>query len=142
MSSSAGSAGADAANSLKKGLTGIHGAGEAIRGNINQFIDGAFNDKQGVAKNQSVADRGVREVESGHYQSHNAGVTPADTTREKLHDGGATTHAHGAAGLGSSTAGTSTNAGPHSSNLANKLDPSVDSDLDGRAARSTRATGI
>lgn len=29
----------------------------------------------------------------------------------------------------------STNAGPHDSNLANKLDPRVDSDLDGRGSR-------
>ena len=103
-------------------------------GNINAFVDGAFNDKKGVAENQNVADRGVSEVNTGHYQSHNAGVTPADTTREKLHDGGATTQAHGTAGLGSNagtanTVGTSTNAGPHSSNLANKADPRVDSDL-------------
>ena len=101
-------------------------------GNFNQFIDGAFNDKQGVAKNQNVAERGVSEVESANYQSNNAGVMPADTTREKLRHGGASTHAHGTAataGLESSTAGTSTNAGPHSSNLANKLDPRVDSDL-------------
>lgn len=97
-----------------------------VAGNINQFVDGAFNDKQGVAKNQNVADRGVNEVASGTYQSHNAGVTPADTTREKLQDGGAATQAHGTAGFGSHTAA---NAGPHSSNLANKLDPRVDSDL-------------
>lgn len=74
----------------------------------------AFNDKQGVAKNQNIAKRGVNEVESGVYQSHNAGVTPANTTREKLNDGEGTTQAHGTAGLGSHT---STNAGPHSLNL-------------------------
>jgi hypothetical protein len=35
----------------------------------------------------------------------------------------------------------STNAGPHDSNVANKLDPRVDSDRDGRAAYGTAATG-
>jgi hypothetical protein len=35
----------------------------------------------------------------------------------------------------------STNAGPHDSNLANKLDPRVDSDLDGRGNRHGVATG-
>jgi hypothetical protein len=34
----------------------------------------------------------------------------------------------------------STNAGPHNSNLANKLDPRVDSDLDGRGNRHGAAT--
>lgn len=35
----------------------------------------------------------------------------------------------------------STNAGPHDANLANKLDPRVDSDLDGRGNRHGAATG-
>ncbi|RFU30481.1 hypothetical protein B7463_g5844, partial [Scytalidium lignicola] len=35
----------------------------------------------------------------------------------------------------------STNAGPHDSNLANKLDPRVDSDLDGRGNRHGGVTG-
>jgi len=35
----------------------------------------------------------------------------------------------------------STNAGPHDSNLANKLDPRVDSDLDGRGNRHGATTG-
>ncbi|KAH8773236.1 hypothetical protein BGZ57DRAFT_1005243 [Hyaloscypha finlandica] len=54
------------------------------------------------------------------------------------HTGHGTTHAgHGTTGgyIGTSTGVTgtsgSTTAGPHSSNLANKIDPTVDSDLDG-----------
>jgi len=35
----------------------------------------------------------------------------------------------------------STNAGPHDSNLANKVDPRVDSDLDGRGNRHGASTG-
>ena len=43
-------------------------------------------------------------------------------------------HTHSGTGLtGSSHTGSSTNAGPHDSNIANKLDPSVDSDRDGRS---------
>jgi hypothetical protein len=48
---------------------------------------------------------------------------------------------------GTGTAGTtggishSTNAGPHNSNLANKVDPRVDSDLDGRGNRTGAHTG-
>jgi hypothetical protein len=41
----------------------------------------------------------------------------------KEHDPASTTHHHNAA-----TQNTSTSAGPHSSNLANKVDPTVDSD--------------
>ena len=43
-------------------------------------------------------------------------------------------------GLGSSTAGATT-AGPHSSNLANRADPRVDSDLDGFRSISSGSTG-
>ncbi|KAG7142988.1 hypothetical protein HYQ45_000748 [Verticillium longisporum] len=49
-----------------------------------------------------------------------------------------TTGTHGSTGIGSSGYGnTSTNAGPHDSNIANKLDPRVDSDRDNRAAHDT-----
>ncbi|TGZ77708.1 hypothetical protein EX30DRAFT_366555 [Ascodesmis nigricans] len=43
----------------------------------------------------------------------------------------------GGTALNSGTYGGSTNAGPHSSNIGNKLDPRVDSDLDGRGTRHT-----
>jgi hypothetical protein len=61
------------------------------------------------------------------HTSHNTGVS----------SGVGTSHAHGTAGTnhgstfaGQTTSG-STTAGPHSSNVANKLDPRVDSDRDG-----------
>ncbi|RPA83514.1 hypothetical protein BJ508DRAFT_66928 [Ascobolus immersus RN42] len=57
---------------------------------------------------------------------------------------GGSHNTHTAGGFGSqhqpgatSTYGTSTNAGPHDSNMANKLDPRVDSDRDGRATHGT-----
>ncbi|KAF2763012.1 hypothetical protein EJ05DRAFT_471965 [Pseudovirgaria hyperparasitica] len=57
-------------------------------------------------------------------------------------------HSHGdptgisstGAGFGTNH-GTSTNAGPHNSNVANKLDPRVDSDRDGRAAHTGTGYG-
>jgi len=76
--------GAEAAGAIKSGLTGLHGAGEAIRGNVNQAIDSAFNDKEGTAKNQHVAERGLREMDDGQYRGTGAGVTPADTRGEKV----------------------------------------------------------
>jgi len=43
----------------------------------------------------------------------------------------------GTGGYGGGSTGTTTTAGPHSSNLANKVDPRVDSDRDNRAAYNT-----
>jgi len=54
------------------------------------------------------------------------------------------THAGNTAGTHTGTTGGishSTNAGPHNSNLANKADPRVDSDLDGKGNRHGAATG-
>ncbi|KAK0386016.1 hypothetical protein NLU13_5853 [Sarocladium strictum] len=39
-----------------------HGLGENLRGNINAAVDTALNDKQGQAKDESVASKGEREV--------------------------------------------------------------------------------
>jgi len=131
-------AGSDTAKGIKSGLTGIHGAGEAIRGTINSAINTAFHDDADAARNQQIADSGITEMKSGNKQTHNAGVTPVDTDREKA--------GYSAAGPGSTTTTTrttdtyggttgttgSTNYGPHSSNLANKADPRYDSDLDHR----------
>ncbi|RVX73183.1 hypothetical protein B0A52_02310 [Exophiala mesophila] len=53
---------------------------------------------------------------------------------------GTTGAGYGGAGTTGTTGG-STNAGPHSSNLANKLDPRVDSDRDGRNDPTSRTGG-
>lgn len=59
----------------------------------------------------------------------------SDRDGSNLHSGtghSSTTHGtHGTSGLGSSNTYGSTNAGPHNSNAANKVDPRVDSDRDG-----------
>ena len=51
-----------------------------------------------------------------------------------------TTGTHGSSGLTGNNYNTSTNACPHDSNVANKLDPRVDSDRDGRGAYGTTGT--
>jgi hypothetical protein len=61
--------------------------------------------------------------------------TDADTNF-KAHGG---LHDHQRA-LGSSGASTTT-PGPHSSNIENRLDPSVDSDMDGRTGLGTKGAG-
>jgi len=89
-------------------------------------------------------------VDSDLDGSRNAGFT-----RTSGNTAGTTTGVHGSGihGAQTSTTGTypttgttgglssSTNAGPHDSNLANKIDPRVDSDLDGRGNRHGASTG-
>lgn len=67
----------------------LQGAGEAIRGTANSFADevtnkGTATDAAAQTKNQNIAERGVDEMEHGHYHGTGAGVTPADTSREKV----------------------------------------------------------
>jgi len=63
--------------------------------------------------------------------------THTGTHTTGTHTTGGHSHATGTTGGLSS----STNAGPHDSNLANKVDPRVDSDLDGRGNRTGAHTG-
>ena len=73
------------------------------------MVDEASGDKASAVKNQEIANKGVDEWDSG-YRGHvtSAGVAPTNTTS------------------------TSTNYGPHDSNIGNKLDPRFDSDTDHR----------
>ena len=98
------------------------GTGEAIRGNINAAVDSATGDQASAARNQNIASRGVDEFEHGHYHGTGAGVTPADTDRERINR----------AAQGESATVGSTNYGPHGTNIGNKLDPRFDSDNDHR----------
>ncbi|KAF2852335.1 hypothetical protein T440DRAFT_421222 [Plenodomus tracheiphilus IPT5] len=109
----------------------IHGTGEAIRGKTLAALDDASGDRTTAAKNEAIANKGVDEFQHG-YQGHarNAGVTPADTDAERLGTTHSTSTTYGA-GAGAGTG--STNVGPHSTNVGNKLDPRYDSDGDHRA---------
>lgn len=75
--------------------------------------------------------------------THSTGVT-GGTTGHTTHSTGMTGGTTGTTGTGyTGTGTTSTNAGPHSSNLANKLDPRVDSDMDGsRNMGASTHTGV
>ncbi|KAF5848991.1 hypothetical protein GGP41_010042 [Bipolaris sorokiniana] len=96
-------------DAIRKGVHMVHGTGEAIRGNAMSMVDEASGDKASAVKNQEIANKGVDEWDSG-YRGHvtSAGVAPTNTTS------------------------TSTNYGPHDSNIGNKLDPRFDSDTDHR----------
>ncbi|XP_014557026.1 hypothetical protein COCVIDRAFT_15618 [Bipolaris victoriae FI3] len=105
-------------DAIRKGVNMVHGTGEAIRGNAMSMVDEASGDQASAVKNQEIANKGVDEWDRG-YRGHatSAGVAPTNTTS------------------------TSTNYGPHDSNIGNKLDPRFDSDTDhrGTATGSTNA---
>jgi len=107
---------------------------------------------------------GVTTTAGPHSSSLANKVDPrVDSDLDGSRNFGAATGNTGASAYGSNTTGTgytgsnthtthgttgttgglsnSTNAGPHNSNLANKVDPRVDSDLDGRGNRHGAATG-
>lgn len=70
---------------IKEGLTKFHGAGEAIRGNVNTFADNVTNTDD--TRSRAEVQRGVNEMSTGKYEgAHTAGVTPKDTAQERLQD--------------------------------------------------------
>lgn len=113
-------------------------AGSGLRGGVHS-VHGS-NDS--AAQNQIIADRGVDEFQTGS-RTHNPGSSfdkhPSDVRSAGLGGNPATEN------WGSNTASTtgtyghpsSTNAGPHGSNVANTADPRVDSDLSNRGTTGT-----
>ncbi|KAF2748026.1 hypothetical protein M011DRAFT_525722 [Sporormia fimetaria CBS 119925] len=79
MSGPGAHAGSSAGNALRKGVGMFHGAGEAIRGNINAAVDSAAGDKDAVARDEAIASRGADEMDRGHTHSHTATTAPATT---------------------------------------------------------------
>ncbi|KAK4949857.1 hypothetical protein LTR10_011699 [Elasticomyces elasticus] len=87
--------------------------------------------------NSSVMNKADPRVDSdldhrGNPTSHVGGQGTSHTT---------TGYGTGAGTTGTTSTGTSTNAGPHNSNLLNKLDPRVDSDRDHRGNPTSAAGG-
>ncbi|KAF2262795.1 hypothetical protein CC78DRAFT_582238 [Lojkania enalia] len=121
--------GSNAGDAVSKGIALVHGAGEALRGNINASIDRAAGDQEAAAKNEIIASRGANEMNQGYYHGTGAGVSPADTAPKKQNR-----MAQGEYTADSGYTGP-TNYGPHSTNTGNKLDPRYDSDLDHRGPR-------
>ncbi|PYH43368.1 protein dprC [Aspergillus saccharolyticus JOP 1030-1] len=54
---------------VKSAAAGIHGAGESLRGGINAAVDSAFGHNDGVVKNEAIADKGEREIQTGQFGS-------------------------------------------------------------------------
>ncbi|KAK5198675.1 hypothetical protein LTR99_008322 [Exophiala xenobiotica] len=97
-------------NDVKSALKGIKGTGDAIRGTVNESVDTAFNDKQGVAANRAVKEQGeanMRAADQKLSQPHGT-----DTTSSGLRTGGVT-------GTATTADGTTTGAGAHSGGVGN-----------------------
>ncbi|KAK0105404.1 hypothetical protein ONS96_004795 [Cadophora gregata f. sp. sojae] len=64
---------------VKGVLAGIHGIGEKFRGEFNKGVDGAGGDREGVLKNEAVANSGDRERLTGTFAGetkNREGVVP------------------------------------------------------------------
>jgi hypothetical protein len=116
-----------------------HGIGSTTHGTTSTNVGPHDSNIANKVDPRVDSDRDNRALLSG------AGTAPAlgstDGPTSTLSSGTATGHAQPLSGATHGTS-TSTNAGPHDSNIANKLDPRVDSDLDTRAAhQSLSGTG-
>ncbi|EED18643.1 conserved hypothetical protein [Talaromyces stipitatus ATCC 10500] len=52
---------------IKGVVAGIHGAGESLRGTFNAAVDRAFNEPEGVVKNEAIGREGEYEAKSGQF---------------------------------------------------------------------------
>ncbi|OCT53855.1 hypothetical protein CLCR_10959 [Cladophialophora carrionii] len=90
-------------------LKGIKGAGDAIRGTVNESIDTAFNDREGEVKNKAIKERGQSDVLRADEQVGGKTATGPTTATGGPGNAGHTT------GIG----GTTTGAGAHSGGVGN-----------------------
>lgn len=71
----------DIGKTIHDGIKGIHGAGEAIRGEINKTTNEVFGDKEQQAENQAIADKGFRDMKRADETiGHNHGIGGGHTT--------------------------------------------------------------
>lgn len=59
----------------------IHGAGEALRGNVNGFIDSIGGDKAAGQKDAAVADKGANQMQTGKFDGHDLEPTTQTSGR-------------------------------------------------------------
>jgi len=113
------------------GLTGTSHTGNGLTGN------NGYSSTTAGPHSSNIANKVDPRVDSDRDGSRNLGASNNYSTYDGTHAGNTATGYTGTTGGLSN----STNAGPHNSNLANKVDPRVDSDLDGRGNRHGAATG-
>ncbi|KAI1610443.1 hypothetical protein EDD36DRAFT_326278 [Exophiala viscosa] len=91
---------------VKSALKGIKGAGDTIRGTVNESVDTAFDDKQGQVENRAVKEKGEADVNAADQRlsgGNNTGLKTGGVS-------GTTT---------TTTGGTTTGAGAHSGGVGN-----------------------
>lgn len=119
------------------GTTGTTGAGygsSGIGSTGTHGTTGGYGTSSTTAgpHSSNVANKLDPRVDSDLDGSRNAGMNQHTNTAGGYGSSttGTTGAGYGSSGIGGNTHSSSTTAGPHSSNLANKADPRVDSDLD------------
>jgi len=135
------------------GVTGTHGstnAGPHSSNLANKADPRVDSDRDGSHGKHGTVGVGSDRDHPGYYNIPHHGTTTDSSTGPVHNTGNTTTNTFGGSsnpgvyGAGSSTIGSSnhgtTTAGPHSSNLANKADPRVDSDRDGSNLHNTHGT--
>jgi hypothetical protein len=111
---------------------GTYGHGEGTHGPHSSKIANAVDPR---VDSDRDGNRIPNSTSSGY------GTQNSSTLGSSTHTGGTSAGNHlGGTGF-SGGLSNSTNAGPHDSNLANKVDPRVDSDLDGRGNQHGHSTG-
>ncbi|KAL8871058.1 MAG: hypothetical protein Q9174_003037 [Haloplaca sp. 1 TL-2023] len=139
------------------GMTGSHGTGSGMTGSgmgggmgtgHSSTTAGPHSSSMGNKADPRVDSdldgrRGM-ETGTGHHGTGSgmtgSGMTGSGMTGSGMSGSNTTGTGYGSSGYGSNTGG-STTAGPHSSNMGNKADPRVDSDLDGRRGMETGSHG-
>lgn len=58
----------EAIGGAKGVLKGIKGAGDAMRGTVNESVDTAFGDREGQVKNKAVKERGEADMQRADQQ--------------------------------------------------------------------------
>ena len=53
----------EAVGGAKGILKGIKGAGDTLRGTVNESVDTAFGDREGQAKNRAVKEKGEADIQ-------------------------------------------------------------------------------
>ncbi|KAI4241592.1 MAG: hypothetical protein LQ352_007411 [Teloschistes flavicans] len=138
--------------SNKTGGYGSGTTGSGLTGSHNTSTTGTgYGSSNTGPHSSSLANKADPRVDSdldgrrGVETSNKTGGYGSGTTGSGLTGSNTTGTGYGSSQYGSTAGGLgshSTTAGPHSSNLANKADPRVDSDLDGRSGMgSTNTTG-
>ncbi|TKX23477.1 hypothetical protein C1H76_4546 [Elsinoe australis] len=85
---SGGAARSQKAGGAIKGAWGkFHGAGELIRGNVNNFMHNAVGDKAAVERDQAVINKGMNEWNTGKFNARD--IEPTTQTSHKETPGGA-----------------------------------------------------